>query len=147
VSNERIISSGQVDIPSWVESYIGLPFKEHGRDRDGVDCWGLVRLVLAEQFNIDLPAYVAGYASTEDAADIARLIRGEMGPWVEVSQSNTRPGDAALMRLQAQPCHVSVIVAPGWMLHVEDGVDSCLDRYDGARWSRRVVGIFRYQGD
>jgi cell wall-associated NlpC family hydrolase len=143
--NERITSSGQVDIPSWVETYIGLPFKEHGRDRDGVDCWGLVRLVLAAQFDIDLPAYVTGYASTEDAADIARLIRGEMGPWVETEAG--QPGDVALMRLRAQPCHVGVIVAPGWMLHVEDGIDSCLDRYEGARWSRRVVGIFRYQGE
>lgn len=142
--NEITISTGQVEIPSWVESYIGLPFREHGRGRDGVDCWGLVRLVLAAQFDIDLPAYVTGYASTEDAADIARLIRGEMGPWVETKTS--RLGDAVLMRLRAQPCHVGVIVAPGWMLHVEDGVDSCVDRYDGPRWSRRVVGLFRYCG-
>ena len=145
MSNERSTSPGQVEIPSWVETYIGLPFKEHGRKRDGVDCWGLVRLVLAAQFDIDLPAYMAGYASTEDAADIARLIRGEMGPWAETLEA--RPGDAVLMRLRAQPCHVGVIVAPGWMLHVEDGIDSCLDRYNGARWSRRVVGLFRYQGD
>ena len=144
MSNETTISPGQVDIPAWVETYIGLPFKEHGRTRDGVDCWGLVRLVLADRFDIRLPAYVTGYASTEDAADIAGLIRGEMGPWVETPEA--RPGDAVLMRLRAQPCHVGLVVARGWMLHVEDGIDSCLERYDGARWSRRVVGVFRYRG-
>lgn len=104
MSNEITTSPDRGETPTWVETYIGLPFKEHGRARDGVDCWGLVRLVLAEQFKIDLPAYVAGYASTEDAVDIARLIRGEMGPWIEVR--DTHPGDAVLMRLRAQPCHV-----------------------------------------
>ena len=132
-------------IPDWVADYIGLPFREHGRDRSGTDCWGLVVLIAAERFHIRLPSYVAGYASTRDADDIGRLVRGQMDLWREVARDHEQPGDVVLMRLMNQPMHVGVVVTPGWMLHIEEGIDACLERYDGAKWQRRVIGIYRYQ--
>lgn len=132
-------------IPAWVEPYIGLPFLEHGRSRDGVDCWGLVRLVLAEKFGVCVPSYVDEYTSAADQDEVGRLIRGEMGPWVEVPSDQAAAGDVALLRIKGQPCHVGLVVASGWMLHVEQGIDSVLDRYGGPRWGRRLVGIYRHQ--
>ena len=142
---ELTTAQGQVDLPSWVADYVGLPFKEHGRDRDGTDCFGLVRAVLAERFGLHLPAYVEGYASTEDAEDIARIIRGEMAPWRPVPAGAERPGDVVLTRMLNHPMHVGLVVAPGWMLHIEEGIDADLDRYDGARWRRRMIGIYRHR--
>ena len=132
-------------VAEWAADYVGLPFKEHGRDRGGTDCFGIVRLVLAEQFGVELPAYVDGYASTEDAEDIARIIRGELAPWREIPAGEERPGDVVLIRMLNHPMHVGVVVAKGWMLHIEEGIDACLDRYDGARWRRRIVGIYRHE--
>jgi cell wall-associated NlpC family hydrolase len=38
--------------------YLSLPYKISGRERDdGVDCWGLIRLMLSEQRGIELPSY------------------------------------------------------------------------------------------
>ena len=131
-------------VPHWVTPYIGLPFKPHGRDRHGVDCWGLVRLVLAERFALNLPSYADGYGSTEDARDIGRLIRGELVPWRPVAFGAEQPGDVVLMRLMNQPMHVGLVVDPGWMLHIEEGIDACLERYDGSRWRQRILGLYRY---
>jgi cell wall-associated NlpC family hydrolase len=132
-------------IPAWAADYIGLPFREHGRDRNGTDCWGLVILIAAERFSLRLPSYVAGYASTRDADDIGRLVRGQMDLWREVPRGHEQPGDVVLMRLMNQPMHVGVVVARAWMLHIEEGIDACLERYDGAKWRRRVIGIFRWR--
>jgi len=37
--------------------YIGLPYKHLGRDFDGVDCFGLLRLIYKEELDIVLPDY------------------------------------------------------------------------------------------
>jgi cell wall-associated NlpC family hydrolase len=42
-------------VPGWVADNIGLPFVEAGRDRSGVDCWGLARLVWCEQGGCVVP--------------------------------------------------------------------------------------------
>lgn len=61
-------------VPIWAGRYIGRPFTEHGRDRGGIDCWGLARLVLLEQFDISLPSLAHEYRRTTDAARIAGLM-------------------------------------------------------------------------
>jgi len=37
-------------------------------------------------------------------------------------------------------------VAPGWMLHIEDGIDSVCAPYDGMECERRVTGFYRWEG-
>lgn len=37
---------------SFAHEYGGIPYEDGGRTRAGADCWGLVRLVLLEQFGV-----------------------------------------------------------------------------------------------
>jgi cell wall-associated NlpC family hydrolase len=43
-------------IPNWAAQYVGLPFRDKGRARTGLDCYGLVVLVLREQFGVEVPS-------------------------------------------------------------------------------------------
>jgi len=131
-------------VPEWTADYIGLPFREKGRDRDGLDCWGLVRLVLAEQFGVLLPSYADDYACTLEVSENARLISGRKGDWSEVPAGEERAGDVLLLRMAGHECHVGIVVAPGIMLHIEAGHDAVWDRYHGLRWKNRVVGAYRW---
>jgi cell wall-associated NlpC family hydrolase len=138
-------------IPAWVARYVGLPFKSLGRERDGVDCWGLVHLVYREQLGREVPSYSADYADAFDLEEVAALVRGEMiSRWREVPRGAERIGDVILLRLRGQPSHTGIVVdteaAGRWFLHARERVHSCLERYDTMRWEKRVLGFYRYAG-
>ena len=125
----------------WVRGYIGLPFRERGRDRTGVDCWGLVRLVYAERLGIVLPGYEE-YASTVDREAIPGLIDAGCRRWTRVESA--RVFDVAVFDIHGRPMHVGLVLDEARMLHVERGKDACIERYDGSRWAPRLEGIYRH---
>lgn len=132
-------------VPLWAGRYIGLPFVTHGRDRSGLDCWGLARLVMAEQLGRALPSYVYEYESTLQADVISELIARECVLWDRVFDGHERLGDIIVLRLLGQPMHVGVVLGDRQMLHIEEGIDSAIESYAGARWQHRVFGFFRYR--
>lgn len=122
----------------WWNDYLGLPYARLGRTRDGLDCWGLVRMVYAEQFGVDLPSL--DYDSeVETAADALALARESWGR-AEVAQA----GDVVQFRVLGQETHVGLITRPGYFLHVREGQESVIERLDSGAWKHRVVGIWRY---
>ena len=132
-------------VPIWLAHYIGLPFKEHGRDRSGLDCWGLVRLVLAEQFGFHVPSYTLEYSRTTDAQAISELISRESADWRHIEPGDENLGDVIVLRMRGQPMHVGFVAGDGQMLHVERGINSALERYTTARWSSRIESVYRYR--
>lgn len=129
-------------IPLWVKDYIGIPFARHGRTHTGVDCWGLVRLIYADQFGIHLPDYSAEYDNPRDAAEVGAVIAAEKDIMWPVDQPAF--GDVVLIRLDGWPSHVGLVVAPGHMLHVTEGASTAYESYDSIKYGRRVLGFYRY---
>ena len=39
----------------WINKYVGIPYEFGGRDLDGLDCYGLVKRVYADQYQTQLP--------------------------------------------------------------------------------------------
>ena len=141
-------------IPTWVEQYIGIPFQAHGRDRTGCDCWGLLRLVLVEQFNTNIPSFngstwACGLSPEENArqrAELEALMAENASPWRPVAAGQERAGHGILLRQMGRAMHVGLIVAPGWMLHIEQGTNSVITEYDGPLWRRKIAGFYEWAG-
>lgn len=132
-------------VPIWAGHYIGLPFKDHGRDRTGLDCWGLVRLVMAERFSIALPSFSAEYDRTTNAPRICRLINRETPAWQKIALGHERLGDVAVMRMRGKPMHVGLVLGDQQMLHIELMINSAIERYTGPAWIDRIHGLYRYK--
>lgn len=128
------------------DELVGLPYLDKGRDRGGVDCWGLVRLAFAELRGIELPAYSESYATAADRRATAELIAGELGPWRAVARGLEQAFDAILIREGRFPRHVGLVTAPGRMLHVEQGFSSRIESYRAGAIAPRIVGFYRFKG-
>ena len=136
-------------IPSWIDDYIGLPFKSLGRDRAGVDCWGLVYLVNREKFGHQLPTYSEDYANSHDFEEVGALIRGEVvTQWKPIETGSEQLGDSILFRCNGQPSHIGIVLSRDEQkfLHARDGTYSSVERYDSIHWRNRVMGFYRYAG-
>jgi cell wall-associated NlpC family hydrolase len=124
--------------------YIGIPFKELGRDRHGVDCYGLVRLVLWEVFKVATSDFRDYHISERE--DCAAVIKQASGTpeWEKVN--HPQPGDVILLRLMGFPTHCGIYVGNGEMLHASETDGVRLERLNSPAWSRRVCGMYRHRG-
>lgn len=129
----------------WIGDYVGLPFAERGRDRAGVDCWGLVCLVYRECLARDLPSYDDRYATLDPAERAHRdaLIAEGRARFEAVEPGAERAFDLALFASGGHAAHIGVVVEPGRMLHVQRGGASVVEDYRRPAWARRLVGFWR----
>lgn len=120
-------------------AYVGLPWQDRGRGRPGYDCYGLFRLAFEAGTGIALPSHDDAYVSVEDHAETSAILAGDLGDWIDVTDSNVqRPFDAVVMRIMGGP-HIGIIVRPGQMLHMPHGSSSMMDRL------RYRAHIFRHK--
>lgn len=118
--------------PEWVANYIGIPFCDLGRTREGCDCWGLVRLVLMERAGVLLPSYAEDYKSERNCASIQNVINTNRYKWTEVNYMDATTYDVLEMNLPVEYCgryilapvHVGILVNKSYLLHTSKSIGS-----------------------
>lgn len=130
-------------------TYVGLRYVKRGRDRHGIDCWGLVYLWYPEQLGIPVPSY--GMQSADDYRDVARAIEAEQRSTTWIAVAAPQDGDLVLMTspidddgvIRARPVHIGIAIGKS-VLHCEEGLDTvCVPRTDPSV-VHRIVGYYRH---
>ena len=125
----------------WSDKYIGIPFLANGRSTDGLDCWGLVRLILGNEFSIELPSFSDNY-NIDDNTRITELVAQYKEGWER--KETAEPGDCVLFNILGEPMHIGVMLDNNRFIHVREGSDTVVDSITSTKWERRVEGIYRY---
>lgn len=128
----------------WAGGYIGIPYRAHGRGREGADCWGLVRLVLAEVFGVAVPDMARSYPDPDDRGELDRLVQRNLCEVMTVRPGDERPGDVLFFAQAGHVSHCGIAIGAGFMLHARDGRDTVMETYRAGLWLRRLHGIFRH---
>lgn len=109
----------------WEDKYTIIPFVSKGRTFQGVDCWGLARLIYATELKIELPSY--GEISAMDLINVARNITaGKNGEdWREIMANEIREFDICVMKYAGtnHTGHVGIVTRNKSIMHVERGLD------------------------
>ena len=125
----------------WANKYVGVEFEEKGRNHVGCDCWGLMRLILKEQFDVDLPDHVDDYKTTQDRHAIADIVEDDLPDWIKTMRPQC--GDVVLLRCKGLPLHVGLMLNKKTMLHIQEGINAGTERLDSIVWKDRVMGYYR----
>lgn len=114
---------------------LGVRFRLHGRDRDGLDCVGLAALAMrAEGFEGPVPS---GYAlRTGNAQAACRTIRA-IGL---VESEEARPGDLLLLAAGPGQLHLAIVAEDG-IIHADAQLRRVVERPGPVPWP--VIGRWR----
>ncbi len=124
-----------------LSKYIGIPFKSNGRDELGIDCYGLVRMVLRNEFGKELPDFY--YKNALNKEEVRNLINVNRPLLAGKKTKRPKPGDVAVIRYRGIPCHIGVYVGEGKILHIKQGTDSIIERANSVHLKARIEGYYR----
>lgn len=132
--------------------YVGTLFEYRGRKLDGADCWGLHRLFLKAEANIEIPSFdhidYENMSVRERIVWMAQMIidgNNLDNPWNEIAIADAKFADGLLIRMLGCEIHVATVLGNNLMLHTSAGVNAIIERYDTSRWSKRIVGAYRHE--
>lgn len=128
----------------WSNNYIGIPFKYKGRTEEGLDCWGLARLIYKNEYNITLPSFSDEY-SDSDTARIEELIAQYKEGWESIDTPSE--GTAVLFKIMGRESHIGIAISGTHFIHAREGYDSAIEAFESPYWKRRIVGHFKYNSN
>lgn len=137
-----------------VDQYLGIPYKPLGTTYKGCDCWGLVRLILKEQFNIELPKQTELAKESFKSGKVGNHNLWAKG-WKELEDwkfVNVR--DILRMRAirkdadgyeQLVDNHIGLMIEPKKVIHTSEKCGVLIHRIDVPGFSWRCIKGYRYE--
>lgn len=130
---------------NWTDQYVGLPFLLNGRDRQGVDCYGLIHLVYKEIHGIDLLPYQIFKDKTPATfLEIEKAMQLERDNWKRAY--TIKQFDMVQLRTGRHAFHVGLALGRGClMMHVEEGINVVIESLNSPLWRHRIEWIYRHK--
>ena len=126
----------------WVKKYIGIPFVSNGRAMDGCDCYGLVRLVLRNEYGIDLPELSNDYSNALNIKETTKLFAENLPLLAARKLPLPREKAVVVITEQGCPCHIGIVAGSGYILHTGIKTGSICQRETHPGLRGRIEGYY-----
>jgi probable lipoprotein NlpC len=125
--------------------YIGLSYKERGRDFDGVDCYGIVYLIFKEEKGIELPDFLElNYQKNWSELGKNHILESITDDWIKVGENDYRRFDVHIFQdAYGVAAHTGLNIGHGKFIHVLDQRPSDVGKLE--LWKRILHGTMRYK--
>lgn len=131
------------------DKYINLKFKYKGRDFAGVDCYGLVCLILKNERQIDLPDYEYSRKWYLEGKNHIVEIKNDLCTWSKADIEKIEPFDVILFYASPKKMvvnHMGLYIGDERFIHVSETHNSILEKLSD-RWVNRIYAIMRYSNE
>ena len=126
-----------------LRDFVGLPYKSHGDDFTGVDCYSLYVLFNKHMLNKEIPDYTKLYATAHEHDDAAQAFEEGRKQWKTVTD-NPAYGDMILFKERGVVTHCGVYLDGNDFLHIRENQTSTIEAFRGMAWERIMDGIIRW---
>ncbi|MBP3773479.1 MAG: C40 family peptidase [Treponema sp.] len=127
----------------WAKKYAGIPFVTSGRDMSGCDCYGLVRMILVNEYGFDLPMLLGDYTNALNIAETKRLFMQNVPVLCGEKISEPEEKAVALMRFGGRLCHVGLYAGDGCIIHSRHNIGVVIERLSSPALAGCVEGWYR----
>jgi len=126
----------------WVKKYIGIPFISNGRTLSGCDCYGLVRLVLRNEYGIELPELSDNYADALNVEETARLFKENMPALAGQKIPAPHEKAVAVITEHGVAAHIGIVAGGGYILHTGIKTGSICQKETHPALRGRIEGYY-----
>jgi cell wall-associated NlpC family hydrolase len=126
----------------WVKKYVGIPFVSNGRTMAGCDCYGLVRLVLRNEYNIGLPELSGDYSDALNIAETSRLFTECLPVLAGEKIPGPRERAVAVINEHGVAAHIGIVAGGGYILHTGIKTGSVCQRETHPALRGRIEGYY-----
>jgi len=127
-----------------VMRYMGAPYRHMGRGIDGLDCWGLIKLVYKEMLKVELWDIGEEYPEDWSFAGRDLFMENYRKQWAKVAVPEIY--DVVLIKNGGGTVnHAGIMINNQSFLHcIKAG--AVVSRVTDKIWKPRIAGYFRYKG-
>jgi len=124
-----------------MNKYVGIKYVNGGRTEDGLDCYGLVRLFLQENFAIELQNLDRYPESIQDLISIQK----QDVMWTEIDIKDIKIGDVLVLRQLRVAAHIGVVDSETSFIHCDEVNGVVREKLTDSKWKRRIVSAHRHR--
>jgi len=128
--------------------YIGIPYKTGGREINGADCFGLVKLIFKDLKGIDLPDFTDLVYDKdtwdEDNHILHHINNFKSGYGFFTVDPPYQQFDCLIFAESRSADHIGVYIGDGKFLHTNEERSSMIGKLD--IWSRKLYTTLRFKG-
>ena len=141
-----------IRVDSKYRKYSRIPYKEGGRSIEGVDCYGLVKLILEQEHDVkDLINYGPGLSHKDDQdiikATFEEAIASKYWKKLDYDELHSPPMGTVLWIHFMSEYHVGIVVGEWTMMHTMDEMGTVIEDFRGKRWEHRILGFYEWTPD
>lgn len=129
------------------DKYIGIKYKKNGRDRCGLDCYGLGILIYKDYFKIDLPEVSFVLKESVSPSRIHKEFNDKVFNWVKVEKPDKLDlvaYDTVHIKEKKIVSHVAFYIGSGKIIHVNESIGSVVVQ-KMETYGHEVIGIYRHE--